>query len=78
MIAYDSLDTKTPTPLTFREQAEKYVGMGKKLAQVYMGSAPIDFEARDKSDKEAGVFRLTDETWDREMKAWDGDWVLVL
>lgn len=73
----NSLDD-TPTPPTIRQQAEKYIEMGKKLAQVYMGSTPIDYESRDTSDKEAGVVRLTDENWDREMKAWDGDWVVVL
>ena len=72
------LDSTTPTPLTLKEQAEKYVGMGKKLAQVYLGTTPFDYEARDKSDREAGVVRLTDENWNREMKAWDGDWVIVL
>ena len=72
------MDSSTPTPLTFKEQAEKYVGMGKKLAQVYLGTTPVDYEARDKSDREAGVVRLTDENWNREMEAWDGDWVIVL
>jgi hypothetical protein len=48
------------------------------LAGVYLGTTPIDLEARDESDKSAGVVRLTDENWDREMKAWDGDWVIVL
>ena len=61
-----------------REQADKYIGMGKRLAQVYLGNTPIDFEARDESDKAAAVVRLTDENWDREMAAWDGDWVIVL
>ena len=70
--------TPTPTPLTLREQADKYIGVGKKLAQVYMGNAPIDFEARDESDKSAGVVRLTDQNWDKEMSAWDGDWVIIL
>jgi len=72
------LDKTTPTPSTLKEQAEKYVGMGKKLAQVYLGTTPFDYEARDQSDREAGVVRLTDENWNREMKAWDGDWVIVL
>jgi hypothetical protein len=67
-----------PTSSTLREQAEKYIGVGKKLAGVYLGTTPIDLEARDESDKSAGVVRLTDENWDREMKAWDGDWVIVL
>jgi hypothetical protein len=45
---------------------------------VYLGNTPVDFEAREKSDKEAGVVRLTDENWDREMAAWDGDWAIVM
>lgn len=51
---------------------------GKKLARVYMGTTPIDYAARDKSDQEAGVVRLTDENWESEMKAWDGEWVVLL
>jgi hypothetical protein len=74
----NSLDSTGPTPLTLRQQAEKYVETGKKLARVYMGTTPIDYAARDKSDQEAGVVRLTDENWETEMKAWDGEWVVLL
>jgi hypothetical protein len=67
-----------PTPLTLQDHVDKYIGIGKRLVQVYLGNTPIDFEARDESDRAAGVVRLTDENWDREMAAWDGDWAIVL
>jgi hypothetical protein len=52
--------------------------LGKRLVQVYLGNTPIDYEGRAKSDEAAGVLRLTDENWDREMAAWDGDWAIIL
>jgi hypothetical protein len=72
------LDSKSSPPPTIRQKAEHYIEVGKKLANVYLGNTPIDYEARDASDKAAGVVRLTDKNWDEEMAAWDGDWAIVL
>ena len=48
------------------------------MAKVYLGHSPVDFQAREESDRAAGVVRLTDENWDKEMEAWDGDWAIVM
>lgn len=83
--SYVDTDTETSrlggnaAPQTaFQEKAQALFEQGKRLAKVYLGNTPVDYDARDKSDKEAGVVRLTDENWDREMAAWDGDWAIVM
>lgn len=61
-----------------QEKAQGLFEQGKRLAKIYLGNTPVDFTAREESDKAAGVVRLTDENWDREMAAWDGDWAIIM